>query len=39
MLEERTYDIFENEEKKYKYTHDDFISVLFKELSWFVHKL
>jgi hypothetical protein len=38
ILEEGLYYISENQEEKHKYTHDDFISVLFKELKYLIHK-
>jgi hypothetical protein len=33
ILPEGLYYISENQKDKHKYTHDDFISVLFKELN------
>jgi|GEM_PF-3686821 len=38
ILKEGLNYISENQKEKYKYTHDDFISILFKKLSWLIHK-
>jgi len=37
-LEERFNYVSENHEKEYKYAYDNFISVLFQKLRYFVHR-
>jgi hypothetical protein len=38
ILKERLNQISKNQEEKHKYSNDDFIWILFKEMGWLIHK-